>query len=219
MTIVGDIAQGINDYSGLKGWSDIKDIFANDIIQFENIVQSYRSSKEIVDLSNHVLQMISGDNSILAKPFGRSTGKPKIHVTKEIGDLLLLLLGEISRLQNNYRHIAILVKDNKYCKMVVDFLLEHHVTVNTLDPENMIDLNTAYGVVVIPISLSKGIEFEAVIIFDANENAYNVTKQIDGKLLYVAITRALHQLSIMATSPITKYLQYVDDLVDHGALL
>ena len=59
--------------------------------------------------------------------------------------------------------------------------------------------------------LAKGLEFDAVIINNANENIYSSSSNLDMKLLYVAITRALHELDIVYSgelpSPLRLYLK------------
>lgn len=42
--------------------------------------------------------------------------------------------------------------------------------------------------------LSKGLEFDGVIIFNVINSNYN---KLDMKLLYVSMTRALHELNIL----------------------
>jgi len=51
------------------------------------------------------------------------------------------------------------------------------------------------GVCVLPVYLAKGLEFDAVIINDASNKKYG-ENTMDQKLLYVAVTRAMHELVI-----------------------
>lgn len=53
----------------------------------------------------------------------------------------------------------------------------------------------------------KGLEFDAVIINNANENIYSSSNPLDMKLLYVAVTRALHELDIVYTGEVSKPLE------------
>jgi len=50
------------------------------------------------------------------------------------------------------------------------------------------------GIFIIPVYLAKGLEFDAVLICDANSENYSAKE--DKKLLYVASTRALHHLGV-----------------------
>ena len=55
--------------------------------------------------------------------------------------------------------------------------------------------------------LAKGLEFDGVIIANATEGKYNSNKGIDMKLLYVAMTRPLHELNVLYNNIIVKPLQ------------
>ena len=52
-------------------------------------------------------------------------------------------------------------------------------------------------VIVTTSALSKGLEFDAAIINDASSNIYSINSKLDMHLLYVASTRALHELEIL----------------------
>ncbi len=58
--------------------------------------------------------------------------------------------------------------------------------------------NYQAGLLVLPISNSKGLEFDTVVIPDLCDEYYS-TDEIDIKKLYVAMTRALHKLYILTT--------------------
>ena len=51
-----------------------------------------------------------------------------------------------------------------------------------------------HGVFIIPVYMSKGLEFDAVLICDTNAENYN--SEDDKNLLYIACTRALHRLNL-----------------------
>ena len=57
-------------------------------------------------------------------------------------------------------------------------------------------LSFTKGVMVLPIYMTKGLEFDTVILWNPDEESYHVSDE-DAKLLYVAITRALHELHII----------------------
>ena len=63
------------------------------------------------------------------------------------------------------------------------------------------------GIFVLTSAASKGLEFDAVLINDASESKYSSSSKVDMHLLYVASTRALHELDISYTGEITKPFQ------------
>lgn len=56
---------------------------------------------------------------------------------------------------------------------------------------------------VLPIHLTKGLEFDAVILWNPSPDAYR-ENEADAKLLYVAVTRALHELHIVYKDELSK---------------
>jgi superfamily I DNA/RNA helicase len=63
------------------------------------------------------------------------------------------------------------------------------------------------GVAVLPVTLTKGMEFESVIIYNASETEFSLQKIYDGRLLYVGITRALHEMCILHTGELSGFLK------------
>lgn len=63
---------------------------------------------------------------------------------------------------------------------------------------------TLYGTFIIPIYLSKGLEFDSVLILNTDKNTYY--SKDDKNLLYIACTRALHRLSLFYTGEISSLL-------------
>ncbi|MDI9462481.1 MAG: ATP-binding domain-containing protein [Bacillota bacterium] len=57
---------------------------------------------------------------------------------------------------------------------------------------------------IMPVYMAKGLEFDAVLVYEANDVNYRNAE--DKKLLYVACTRALHRLSLYYTGRISKFL-------------
>lgn len=63
------------------------------------------------------------------------------------------------------------------------------------------------GICVIASKLSKGLEFDSVIITDASKEKYLKDNQLDMKLLYVAMTRAMHNLIVMYKNDLCEILK------------
>lgn len=61
------------------------------------------------------------------------------------------------------------------------------------------------GIMVIPVYLAKGVEFDAVLIYDASPVAYS--QEYDRKLLYTACTRAMHRLHLYTVSDWSPFVQ------------
>jgi DNA helicase-2/ATP-dependent DNA helicase PcrA len=61
------------------------------------------------------------------------------------------------------------------------------------------------GVVVIPAYLAKGIEFDAVIIYDCSQ----YTEESERKLFYTACTRAMHELHLTSVGQLSPLMTNV----------
>ena len=59
------------------------------------------------------------------------------------------------------------------------------------------------GICSLSSELSKGLEFDAVILTDASEDKYSSKDNTDMKNLYVSMTRPLHELEILYDGEIT----------------
>jgi DNA helicase-2/ATP-dependent DNA helicase PcrA len=71
----------------------------------------------------------------------------------------------------------------------------------------IIDQTASYqgGISVLPVSLAKGLEFDGVIIWNASDTEFKATP-FDARLLYVALSRAMHNLHIMYQGNLTPLL-------------
>ena len=193
MTILGDIAQGIYSYKGTNDWDKLNQKVFNNKASIEYLKESYRTSIEIMNEANNIIDKLSDkENIILAKPIERH-GKEVRHFSvknpEEQIDILYKLLGE--QLKDGNKNIAIITKDfnesielyNKIDKELYDIQLIF---------ENISEYKG--GMNIIPSYLSKGLEFDSVIIYDKNKYNDDV---LDTKLLYIAYTRAMHMLDII----------------------
>jgi DNA helicase-2/ATP-dependent DNA helicase PcrA len=106
---------------------------------------------------------------------------------------LSTILERINHYKNDYKSIAIITKT----KEEVDLLyreLSKKINITKID-EN----TTKYdgGLCLLPIYLAKGLEFDCVLLVDIDKNNYDINNILDMKLLYVGITRALHELDVL----------------------
>ena len=198
--IFGDINQSIYAYSGINDWHNVdNEIFDDTAIMLE-LNKSYRTTKEIADVSNLVLNSLNKNNSECIARSGRKVSVNELDSKSE----LTTIFEQISNLlSNNYETIAIICKDDKEADKVNKSLSKLGLNINIIT-----DKNEEYtgGISILPSYLSKGLEFDAVILYNANDINYTEST-IDQKLLYVAITRAMHELYINYNGNISKSLE------------
>lgn len=193
-TILGDLSQGIHSYRGIKNWNYLlKNIFNEDKSQYLTLTQSYRTTIEIMDMANEIIQLCPLEDLILAQPVVRHGEKPRVYAmasNKEILEAVKIKLAEL--LQENYHSVAIIGKSPKECKHI-HVELEKRYSIHTKLLDNKED-RYDQSIVVVPSYLAKGLEFDAVIIVNLDD-AYE-ENELDIKLLYVAMTRALHKMDV-----------------------
>lgn len=194
MTILGDIAQGIYSYKGTNNWKKLNQNVFDNQASIEVLKESYRTSMEIMNEANTIINKIAdNENIILAQPIERH-GDEVQHWKVDSENNKIIKICEIIKKQLEVGHIniAIITKDFNESLELHKEITNYGVNVELIS-ENL-DKYTG-GVIVIPSYLSKGLEFDSVIISDFNKYSENI---LDTKLLYVACTRAMHTLDIIS---------------------
>jgi len=197
-TIVGDINQTIEKSSDLSLYDDIISIFDFEKSNKVFLNKSYRSSYEIGRFSARLL----GDENH-AEFFKRNEEEPLIFKAKEKSHLYDEIIKTIDKYNTEgFSSIAIICKDRKeaadlYFKLSTKIKIK---LIDYLDYDSILE-----GNMILPVYLAKGLEFDAVIVYEANDEKYK--SEFDKKLLYIACTRALHRLSLFYTGKLTRFLQ------------
>lgn len=188
-TIVGDVGQGIYYYKGINDWEKlIKDAFAGDG-NFVQLTQSYRSTVEIIDFANKIL--VKQKNSLKpAKPVLRHGIKPQVkdfENNKEFAYELDKIVDYCEEaLKNN---VAVIGRTYEECKKIKGFLNKY--SSYKWDIIKDTDKNVNLEKIIIPSYMTKGLEFDCSVLYNCNEENYG-DNELDKKILYVALTRALH---------------------------
>ena len=194
MTILGDISQGIYSYKGINNWNKLNQIVFNNKASIEYLKESYRTSMEIMNEANTIInKIVDNENIILAQPIERHGDKIE-HWKIDSEDSKISKIYEIikTHLEAGHINIAVITKDFDESIELHKKLTNYEVDIKLIS-ENL-DKYTG-GTIIIPSYLSKGLEFDSVIISDSNKYSENI---LDTKLLYVACTRAMHTLDIIS---------------------
>ncbi|WP_190323444.1 RNA polymerase recycling motor HelD [Rummeliibacillus sp. TYF-LIM-RU47] len=198
-TMVGDLAQGIHSYRSLTEWDPVRELFPR--ASYKTLQKSYRTTIEIMNVANEVLQQMDEDLP-LVEPVVRHGEEPAFHPMDKWEPKQLAKLYEEIR-GNGHRSIALICKTAEDAKKAAKVLSKEDLHIQTLDESSAIDPD---ALLIVPSYLSKGLEFDAVIIAAIDEAFYDTA--LDRKLLYVALTRAMHELHLVA--PKKKYLLLED---------
>ncbi|WP_449538838.1 RNA polymerase recycling motor HelD [Ferdinandcohnia sp. Marseille-Q9671] len=189
-TIVGDLAQGIHSYRGINNWTPVlEEIFPR--ATYKTLQKSYRTTIEIMNTANQLLQLLQLELP-LVEPVVRHGDKPSFHYTNNSEkETVVAISKEICALYHeNMKTVAIIGKTHKECqKLAKAFKKYSDLPVQLLIENEEINKEE---VVIVSSHLSKGLEFDAVIIYSNDERF--TKNEIDIKLLYVSMTRPLHRL-------------------------
>lgn len=194
MTILGDISQGIYSYKGINNWNKLNQIVFDNKASIEYLKESYRTSMEIMNEANTIInKIVDNENIILAQPIERHGDKVE-HWKIDSENSKISKIYEIikTHLEAGHINIAVITKDFDESIELHKKLTNYEVDIKLIS-ENL-DKYTG-GTIIIPSYLSKGLEFDSVIISDSNKYSENI---LDTKLLYVACTRAMHTLDIIS---------------------
>ncbi|KAB3530436.1 RNA polymerase recycling motor HelD [Alkaliphilus serpentinus] len=191
-TFVGDISQGIYGYRGINSWErTMERVFKDKNYHYHLLTTSYRSTIEIVELSNKVIKKCKGLDPLMAEPVFRHGEVPSLVKVGDQAEMAEKIAERIEELKDiGYATMAIICKNLEETKRAYGYLenLLEDVKLLTDDEDTFIN-----GIVVIPSYLSKGLEFDGVFLWNVDEDHYT-DDPMDVKLLYVGITRALHRL-------------------------
>lgn len=176
-SIYGDLAQSLYSYRSINNWECLKNIFDN--LEILKLNKSYRTTIEIMEEANEINELLNLDKAIPVIRHGN-----KVEYTN---DDTLKLINNL----NNYKTLAIITSNQDKADKLYNEL-KSKIDINLINSNN---LNYESNINILPSYLSKGLEFDAVIVIDD----FNRTNTLDMKLLYVSMTRALHRLFIKKT--------------------
>jgi len=195
-TIVGDINQTIEKAGDLSIYEDIRNILNKKRVTTVYLKKSFRSSYEINMFNGKLI-----DNAMEVESFDRHGSVPEV-ISKSCTDELNDAVAQEIKLCTELGHssIAIICKSLREARSLY-LCLSNKAAVKLIDQETPEDMK---GVLIIPVYLAKGLEFDAVIVYGADDINYRSTE--DKKLLYIACSRALHKLTLYYTGNISRFL-------------
>ncbi|WP_438444451.1 HelD family protein [Gorillibacterium sp. sgz5001074] len=193
-TILGDLAQGIHDYKGIAAWEEFTSLFGGEEAEMFQLNRSYRSTIEIIHFANGVLSH-SGVNVEPAVPVFRS-GEPVTVASSPAKERMADIIRAARELtEEGHATVAVIGRTEAECRKIHAALAEDGLEASLLTANHQVYRG---GLSVLPVYLSKGFEFDAVLVTDTDQAHYADSPR-DAKLLYVACTRALHRLRLLLT--------------------
>lgn len=196
-TLMGDVSQNIHYETGMNSWEDLKnDVFGSEHMSFHILAKSYRNTIEISEYAGYVLSHASagayriqpvirhgrpvgiwkcGDEGMSTQAVCRAMAAKSLEILSRVGD-------------SGYDTTAVICRDENSAAEAAEYL--------GVSPAAVREESFHKGVMVLPVAKTKGLEFDTVILWYPSPEQYGRSEG-DAKLLYVAITRALHELHVV----------------------
>lgn len=180
-TILGDINQTINPYYKYNSLKILCELFGDS--KYLELTKTYRSSQEIIEYTNKILNL----NYVSAI---RKANKREVLLRNEKENLKEQLIMDINMLLHDKFSIAIITKNDNEAKKIYELLKDEYEYLRLLN-SNTVDFDKR--LVIVPVYIAKGLEFDASIIYTNIDDKYTSDEKY---LYYVACTRTQHQLIV-----------------------
>ena len=172
-TVLGDAGQSVNPYGSSTA-------------ETMKLCKSYRSTFEITDFAQKI-----HPNAEL-EPVARHGEKPQILQFGSAVEELSGIMGLISTYRKSgYKSLGIICKTEQQARKMADMLKSYANDISFLSSQSSAFVQ---GIVITSAHMAKGLEFDEVIIPQTDERNYR--SEIDKSMLYVAVTRAMHRLTL-----------------------
>ena len=182
-TVLGDAGQSVNPYGSSTAETIQKSLTASEIMK---LCKSYRSTFEITDFAQKI-----HPNAEL-EPVARHGEKPQILQFGSAVEELSGIMGLISTYRKSgYKSLGIICKTEQQARKMEDMLKSYANDISFLSSQSSAFVQ---GIVITSAHMAKGLEFDEVIIPQTDERNYR--SEIDKSMLYVAVTRAMHRLTL-----------------------
>ncbi|MDR6552119.1 RNA polymerase recycling motor HelD [Paenibacillus qinlingensis] len=180
-----------------QSYSSISELMGEDETKTIRLVKSYRSTREITEFA---CQVLPGGEPV--EPFSRSGEEPRLLRAASEQELIRLVAeAAVTRRDGGASSVAIICKTERETEYA-------HGRLKPLLPDlariSKDTLHYEAGVMILPAYLAKGLEFDAVILYNAGASVYAEAKE--RKLFYTACTRPLHYLDVCYLGELTPFL-------------
>lgn len=192
-TILGDMKQTLAKKEDISFYEQIQKILNKKKSSLIMLDKSFRCTNEILNFS---LKFIEKSSQI--KSFNRNGDSPKVYIADNSEIFIDEIVKEINLCQEKgFQSICLICKTEKNSTYLFN-KIKHKLDIQLIKNGSVSDLQ---GVFILPVYMSKGLEFDAVLICDADSQNYH--DEDDKNLLYVACTRALHKLSLFCENEVS----------------
>ena len=209
-TILGDTAQRLTPYRGIRTWKrDVGRVFGMSEIEVQPARRTYRSNVHITRFNNRILRTF--DENIPAPiPFERDGHRVEYNRHKNGTAMHVALIDDLHRIRSlddmNDAVVAILARDTANLNRFRKFCNGRSIDgIDLISQES----HSVAQTVLARIPEVKGLEYDAVIVMGVNDSFSDTI--FNKKLLYLATTRAKHYLGIHWSDRQSPILKSISD--------
>ena len=191
-SLVGDLYQGIRADEGIRSWDEWKGPVFDHRADLKQLTVSYRNTVEIMDLAQAVAARWPIDGICETKPVLRHGEEPRIVRAQSEKERLALIRDQVRAWQaEGYHSIALIEKTAEQAGALFRRIGAE------LGARLLSETDAEYrgGVMILPASIAKGMEFDCVGVCDASAESFPDDEFLC-RVLYVMMTRPLHRLCV-----------------------
>ncbi len=195
-TVLGDVNQTIEKDAKLSLYDDAISMLNRKRNVVLHLSKSYRSTLEIQKFASSLLAC--GEDTA---SFERHGEAPKVICLSDVDKMYRDIASDAqSMLSQGLESVAVICKSFSEAKLVQRHL-SAYVDCTLIDEgcENQVG-----GILVVPVYMAKGLEFDGVIVYNASKERY--FSSYDRQLLYIACTRPLHKLHLYSLNEPSEFL-------------
>lgn len=216
-TLLADVCQAISPETTIGSNDEFGVVFGSELEKLP-LLKSYRSTGAINALAFHLMEKFQKNDACHYSYFMRAGKTPHYIVSQNMRSSIWHILEGLA----SYNQVGILAKDEMDANRISQWLQSYDEPIQLINRPN--DEMKA-RIVIIPLILSKGLEFDAVLVCDLlkgyqtemNQDYSRETMRLAAKM-YLSCTRALHELYFVEKFALpedlqdcSEYLQIVEE--------
>jgi len=189
ITALGDKNQGIHGYKGVADFGEMQTALGSATLM--TLSRTYRSTRQITELSSKVAQAYNPEAEVIGVD---RDGEAVLRLTG--GGVAALCAQAVKAMQRaGHANIAVVTRRVSEAEQLAAELQYHDV-----DAQAIVNEQGRYQgqVVVLPVNLAKGLEFDGCIVAGADAAHYDPAVAFEARLLYVTCSRGMHALAVVA---------------------
>lgn len=200
-TLLGDLNQAIFTHEQSHTLlQELGTMFGEDNTKVIQLTKSYRSTQQLTDFTKGLL--VNGER---IEAFERQGELPRVLEIADESTAVETVVNTLDRYQAAHDTTAIIGKTLADSERIAELLKAAGEQVTLIRTENQ---RLVPGTIVVPSYLAKGLEFDAVIVWNANAKQYHGDDE--RQLIYTICSRAMHALTVTSIGPVSPLIDEVD---------